>query len=97
MLVELLRQVGRSMIESHQIALETGSDGGGQGATPWMEEGAGALPRLEFTLEDGKVAAKSDGELVATGPVSRDLPYEWVEKVVTKWIVNSVKKKREGA
>ncbi|MCA9573142.1 MAG: hypothetical protein KC656_35140, partial [Myxococcales bacterium] len=95
-IVDHLRDIGHVMIKELQIALETGSDGGGVGATPWCEEGGGALPRLEFKLKDAAVVAMSDGEVLAKGKVTRELPFEWVEKVVAKWILTSVKKKTGG-
>lgn len=95
-LVEHLREVGHVMISELQIALDTGSDGGGIGAVPWVEEGTGCLPRLEFRLEDGVIHAQSDGVSIAKGKPSREIPYDWCEKVVTKWIVTMVKKKEGG-
>ncbi len=92
-LVEHLREVGHVMLEELQLALETGSDGGGVSATPWCEEATLSIPRLEFKLVDGKVHAVCDGATLARGPVTRDLPYEWVEKVVVKWVLHAVKQK----
>lgn len=95
-LCDHLREVGHVMINALQIALESGSEGGGTDATPWVEEGGGALPRLEFRLMDNKVTAVSDNKVLATCVPDRNLPYEWVERVVAKWILYSVKSKVEG-
>lgn len=92
-LVEHLREVGHVMISSLQIALDTGSDGGGVGAVPWVEEATGTVPRLEFKLVDAMVEAQSDGDVIARIKPSREIPYEWCEKVVTKWIIDAVKKR----
>ena len=93
-IVERIRAVAAAMIASNQISLELGSDGGGQGATPWCEESGEAFPRLEFKLVEGKIQASSDEEVIATCEIDVDLPISWVEKVMAKWILVSVQKLR---
>jgi hypothetical protein len=95
-IAEQLRLIGIALIEAHQIALESGTEGGGQGATPWCEEGAGAIPRLEFKLNGDKIDAISNDKVLAQGKVSLDIPYDWTERVVVKWILTSVKAMNGG-
>lgn len=92
-IAEQVRLIGIHLMDTHQISLESGTEGGGQGATPWCEEGNGVFDRLEFRLVDGKIDAVCNEQIVAQGKVSQDIPYAWTQKVIAKWILLQVKAK----
>jgi len=81
------------LINSHQLSLDIGSDGGGIRTAPWTEETAMAFAKLSIKVEeDGSIAAVSDGETILSGKME-DIDYDWVLKAMIEWAVKAVLKK----
>ena len=92
-IVDHLREVGKVLIASHQLSLDMGSEGGGAGMRPWVDEIGGArFDRLTFEMRDGRVSAK-----LGSMPLSRialsEVDYEWVELMVVEWAIVSAAKR----
>lgn len=87
-----LRELGNLLHDSHQLSLDIGSDGGGHGTKPWIEDGERKFPRLYFKLLEGDIlAVAGDNEIGRT--TLAGLAFEWVESMVVAWIVSSVEAK----
>ncbi|MEQ1570144.1 MAG: hypothetical protein ABMA64_31210, partial [Myxococcota bacterium] len=84
-----LRTLGKALVESHQLSLDIGSDGGGVNAKPWIEEIGGSLDRLWFKLDGAKVVAFFGQRGLGEASLY-DLTYEWVEQMVVEWVVAGV-------
>jgi hypothetical protein len=90
-----LRLIAKSVIASHQISLDVGSEGGGIKARPWMEETGGALERLYLGLDaDGRMLASVGGRTLGTCTLP-EVNYAWLEQVVVDWIVDCVRTKQK--
>lgn len=87
-----LRALARVLINSHQLSLDMGSDGGGRGTKPWLEETSMAFDRLVFRLEDGTVLATTGDRVLTRGSID-DVSYEWIEAAVVAWVVSSVEQR----
>lgn len=86
-----LRAVAQVLIFSHQISLDMGSEGGGRGAMPWIEETGYKFKRLYFRLEDdGTVVAVAADRTIASAPDLAAISYDWVEQTVVDWVVSSI-------
>lgn len=83
-----LRELGNLLHDSHQISLDIGSDGGGHGTKPWVEDGERKFPRLYFKLLEGDILAVSADREVGRSSLA-GLAFEWVESMVVTWIVSS--------
>ena len=82
-----LRSLCKVLIEGHQLSLDIGSDGGGASTKPWLEETSMVFERLYFKLVDGtEVHATYEDETFMKGSTDDATNYDWVEKVVVKWI-----------
>lgn len=90
----LLRTLAKVMINEHQLSLDIGSDGGGAATKPFLEETSLAFDKLVFQLVNGnEVHATYKGEAFAKGSVEQAVDYEWLERVVTQWVIIAVKQK----
>ena len=72
----MLRELGHVLINTHQVALDVGSDGGGRDTRPFFEDLAGKFPKLDFRLQGDKVVAVCNNRgicLLYTSPSPRDL------------------------
>ena len=76
--------------ETHQLSLEPGTTGGGREITPWMEESTGRFERLIIRLVGEDIEVSNGDELIARAPMG-DLSYEWMERVVVKWVIVNIK------
>ncbi len=83
------RAIAKVLINSHQLSLDMGSDGGGRSTRPWLEETSQAFARLTLSLEDEEVVARTGDQEVLRGPVDR-LSYEWIEEAVIQWVLIAV-------
>lgn len=91
-----LRTIIKVLHESHQLSLDIGSDGGGRGTRPWVEETAHTFDRLYLSLEDsGSVLASAGDLMLARSPLA-DINYEWLEKLVVVWVVRSIDARTRG-
>jgi hypothetical protein len=88
-----LRSVAKALIESHQLNLDIGSEGGGVKAKPYLEEMTQVFERLYFRLDGDQAIASFGTRTVATTRI-KELDYAWVEKAVVDWVVMSVEGKR---
>jgi hypothetical protein len=91
-----LRAVAKAVLKSHQLNLDTGSDGGGQNTKPWIEEltGKAKIERLTFKLDgDGDVVAFTPTRTLAKEPTSK-ISYDWLSNVIVNWIVTCAEAKR---
>ncbi|HHO50156.1 MAG TPA: hypothetical protein ENK18_04600 [Deltaproteobacteria bacterium] len=84
-----LRTLAKVLIDSHQLSLDMGSDGGGRGTRPWLEETSMAFQRLIFRLEDETVLATTGDRILARGSLD-EVTYDWVQSAVVAWVVTSV-------
>ena len=90
-----LRIIAKSVIASHQISLDVGSEGGGIKARPWLEETGGALERLYFGLVDGQMVASVGGRQLGTTSL-KQVDYAWLEQMAVDWIVDSVANRQKA-
>lgn len=88
-----LRGVANVLIKTHQLNLDIGNEGGGLKSTPWIEEMAGVLPRLCFSLDGTTVVASCGGQALASASVQQ-ANYAFVERAVVAWVVAIAEKKR---
>ena len=78
---------------SHQVSLEPGSAGGGRSITPWVMESNERFERLEIRLGEGEVLLATAGPLTVGKIPLGEETYEWLELLLVKWMVASVKLK----
>jgi hypothetical protein len=88
-----LRNVAKTLVLSHQLNLDIGSDGGGVKAKPWIEEMSQVFERLFFRLEGDQVIASFGSRTVATARI-KDMSYSFVEQAVVDWVVMSIEQRR---
>lgn len=86
---DYLRAIAKVMIDSHQLSLDMGSDGGGRGTRPWLEETNQAFDKLYIKLDNEEVVAVTGDTELLRGPVGR-LSYDWVEEAVVNWVLTGV-------
>jgi hypothetical protein len=90
------RQLAKVLIQSHQLSLDVGIEGGGPKAKPWIEETSMKFERLYLVLnDDSSVDAMFKDEKIGTGHVD-ELTYEWYEQMVAEWLVRAIQSKRGG-
>jgi hypothetical protein len=77
---------------SHQVSLEPGSSGGGRNISPWVMESNDRFDRLEIKLVGETVTATAGPHTVAKCPLGEET-YAWLERLLVKWMVASVKLK----
>ena len=95
-IVNDLRQISLSIVESHQILCDMGQEGAGAGIRPWIEESGFRLPKMEIVLNGQQVSAKvGDHTLRSTHMNSVD--YQWLEEAVVEWMIYSVEQKAKSA
>ena len=68
---DLLRVISNTLLESHQVALDQGSEGGGRSQRPWLEETSHSIERLYFQLNGNEVVATMGSTELLRGPASR--------------------------
>ncbi|MBX2801733.1 MAG: hypothetical protein KTR31_28905 [Myxococcales bacterium] len=91
-----LRQVAKVLINSHQLNLDMGSDGGGRGTKPWIEETSSRFDRLYFRLEgDTVIASFGQDQEVGRGTID-GITYDWIEQAVVEWVIRSVQSATVG-
>ncbi len=90
--MEHLRNVGKVLIQGHQLALDFGSDGGGIQTRPWVEEvSAMSWDKLYFRLEeDARVTAFTGEKVLAQVAHYDDVTYEWLERCTVAWAIYSI-------
>jgi hypothetical protein len=89
-----LRIITDAILANHQLSLEIGSDGGGLGAKPFVEESSFKIERLYFGLEQEEERMKAYfADTVVSRVALLDITYEWVEKAVCTWIVHATRAK----
>jgi hypothetical protein len=88
-----LRNVAKTLILSHQLNLDIGSEGGGVKAKPWIEEMSQVFERLYFRLEGDQAVAFYGSRTVATTRI-KEIDYTWIERAVVDWVVMSVEQRR---
>ncbi len=89
---EYLRTAGKVLINSHQLSLDFGSEGGGKRTSPWVEESGLHIERLSIKLDGSAVVAVSSDNEIVRGKIE-DVSYEWVLRAVVQWAVASVLRK----
>jgi hypothetical protein len=88
------RTIAKVLVNSHQLSLDMGSDGGGIAIKPWMEDTQGKFERLSLRLTaDDDVVASIGGRDFARGK-PEDVDFDWLMKLVVEWLVQSVEGKR---
>lgn len=89
-----LREVAEVLINSHQLSLDMGVEGGGRSAEPFFEETGQKFKRLVFSLqEDGTIIATSAGRGIARCRMT-DVSYEWILRVAVEWVIISIERQR---
>lgn len=82
---EHLRAIAKTLVASHQLSLDIGSDGGGYATKPFIEEMREMFPKLQFKLnEDSTIDVVCAGDLIGKGSVA-GVCYEWIEEMVVEW------------
>jgi hypothetical protein len=83
-----LRAVAKAVVQSHQLNLDIGCDGGGINAKPWIEEMGGVLERLSYKVDDRSIVAFTKRAVIATIPIKGGVSYDWIEGTVVDWVVS---------
>ena len=87
-----LRALAKVLINSHQLSLDMGSDGGGRSTKPWLEETSMRFERLVFRLEGQQVVVTSGDRAIGRGSID-DVSYDWIEEMVVAWVIGAVEAK----
>ena len=88
-----LRTIAKVLVQSHQVSLEPGSDGGGISIKPWLEDTAGKFQRLTFRLTESQELIASIGSKdFATGTLD-SISHEWLVNIVAEWLILAVEQK----
>ena len=87
-----LRTIGKVLVQTHQLNLDIGSDGGGLAQKPFIEDLRMKFKKLQFKLDnDGTVRAVSGDD--AIGSVAIDaVTYDTVLSLVVDWVAKSAAK-----
>ena len=81
-----LRTIGKMLIQSHQLNLDIGSDGGGLAQKPFMEDLRMKFPKLQFTMniDDRTVVARCGDASYGTVPLG-EVDFDFCLKAVCDW------------
>lgn len=82
-----LRAVAKALVQSHQLNLDIGSEGGGINAKPWIEEMSGVLERLSFKIDNRAIVATTQRGVIGMTPLKDGITYDWIEGMVVEWVL----------
>ncbi len=88
-----LQALADALNASHQVNLEPGTSGGGRDIMPWVEESGGRFDRLEIRLGEGEMLTATAGPHTVGKIKLGQESYEWLERLLIKWMVASIKLK----
>jgi len=90
---EHLRTIGKVLMQSHQLNLDIGSDGGGVSKKPFIEDLRMKFPKLQFTMvvEEEAVVARC-GESTYGSIALDGVTYEYCVDAVCNWAMGEANK-----
>jgi hypothetical protein len=81
-----LRTIGKMLIQTHQLNLDIGSDGGGVAQKPFLEDLRAKFPKLQFVMviEEEKVIARCGESIYGSSPLD-EVSFDFCIESVCNW------------
>jgi hypothetical protein len=84
-----LRVIGKVLINTHQLSLDIGSDGGGMSQKPFLEDLRQKFTKLQFRLEGDGMIGVVAGDLKVGRGSPDEVDFDWTMRMVVEWVVQS--------